>query len=152
MDDGLLVGLVITFMALAAGLATLFAALRYRTKVLEFRHAERLAMIERGLVPSPEMSGVDVDPPGLPHEAAVRGRSLSLGIIVVGFGCALMFLVGIAGGAPESGIGLGGAVAILGVAFIVRSVLVRQRFPEPARRQPAMTPPPGTPLTPSDPS
>jgi hypothetical protein len=129
MVDGTLVGLAITFMALVAGLSVIFAALRYRTKMLELRHAERLAMIERGLVPPPEMSGLDVEPSGRSQEAVVRGRSMSLGIIVVGFGLALAFLVGIAGGSFESGIGVGGAIAILGGAFIVRSLVVRQHQP-----------------------
>lgn len=151
MVDGALVGLVITFMALVAGLAVIFAALRYRTKVLELRHAERLAMIERGLVPSPEMSGLDVDPSGRSPEAVVRGRSMSLGIIVVGFGLALMFLVGIAGGSIESGIGVGGAIAILGGAFIVRSLVVRQHRPMTTHPQRPAPPHVGGP-TPPDPA
>jgi len=152
MDDGLLVGLSITFMALASGLIVIFAALRYRTKVLELRHTERLAMIERGLMPSPEISGLDVERPHQPREAVVRGRSMSLGIVVVGFGFALMFLVGIAGGALDVGIGLGGAVAILGTAFIVRSLLAGPPSPPSYPRQPPTAPPPGTPAAPSDPS
>lgn len=154
MDDGLLVGLVITFMGLAAGLAVIFFALRYRTKVLELRHAERLAMIERGLVPSPEMSGFDVASPGVSQEATVRGRSMSLGIIVVGFGLALTFLVGIAGGSFEAGIGIGGAIAILGVAFIVRSLVVRQSLPPAVPPRPPVPThhPAVNPSTPHDPS
>lgn len=152
MDDGLLVGLVITFMTLAAGLTVIFAALRYRTKVLELRHAERLAMIERGLMPSPEMSGLDLEAPGPPQEAVVRGRSMSLGIIVVGLGIALTFLVGIAGGSLEAGIGLGGAIAILGGAFIVRSLVVGQsQLVAPSRPHRPATPP-VVPSSPSDPS
>lgn len=152
MDDGLLVGLVITFMTLVAGLTVIFAALRYRTKVLELRHAERLAMIERGLVPSPEMSGLDVEPSGRSQEAVVRGRSMSLGIIVVGLGLALTFLVGIAGGSIEAGIGVGGAIAILGGAFIVRSLVVRQHYPMTSHHPQRPVPPPVGGPTPPDPA
>jgi hypothetical protein len=152
MDEGFVVGMVVTFMVLAAGLTVIFAALRYRTKVLELRHAERLAMIERGLLPSPEMSGLDFEGPGPPQDAVVRGRSMSLGIVVVGFGIALTFLVGIAGGSLEAGIGLGGAIAILGGAFIVRSLVVHQPPPPPSSRPRPPAPPPVMPSTPSGPS
>jgi hypothetical protein len=36
-----------------------------------------------------------------------------------------MMIVSIAGGAPEAGVGVGGAIVILGLAFIVRSLVVR---------------------------
>jgi len=35
----------------------------------------------------------------------------------------------VAGESPEAGIGTGGAIAILGAAFIVRSILVRPDVP-----------------------
>ena len=47
---------------------------------------------------------------------------------MVGLGLAMMTIISIAGESPESGIGVGGAIAILGAAFIVRSMVVR---PEP---------------------
>ena len=74
-------------------------------------------MIERCLMP--------------PVEPVRRGstRALSLGIIVVGFGLALATIVSVAGGAPEAGIGVGGAIVILGLAFIVRSLVVRTPDP-----------------------
>ncbi len=141
MDDGLLVGLVITFMALAAGLIVIFAALRYRTKVLELRHAERLALIERGLAPSPEISGLGFDGPSPVSATTVRSRSMSVGIVIVGLGLALICLIGIAGESLATGIGIGGATVVLGGAFIVRSLVVPPV--EPSRA--AGLPPPGTP-------
>jgi hypothetical protein len=41
----------------------------------------------------------------------------------MGIGAALWFLITFAGGAPETGFGLGGAVAVLGIAFYVNSQL-----------------------------
>ena len=74
--------------------------------------------------------------------AAPSSRSLSIGIIVVGLGLALMTIISVAGESPEVGIGIGGAIAILGGAFIVRSLLVR---PEASlTRSTAITPPPPT--------
>ena len=37
-----------------------------------------------------------------------------------------MTIISVAGESPESGIGIGGAIAILGGAFIVRSMVVRR--------------------------
>jgi hypothetical protein len=66
-----------------------------------------------------------------------------MGIIVVGLGLALMTIISVAGESPEVGIGVGGAIAIIGGAFIVRSMLVR---PEGSvMRSTAMTPPPPPP-------
>jgi hypothetical protein len=87
-------------------------------------------MIDKGMVPPPEF-----EPPA---GAGLKQRSLSFGIVVVGLGFALMFVIGIAGGALDTGLGIGGAVAILGIAFIVRSIYA----PPPARSWP---PAPGRP-------
>jgi hypothetical protein len=117
-----------------AGVFIVYLGLRQRSQQLEMRHRERMAMIERGQIPLSDASG------GL-HARRMNGavppssRSLSLGIVVVGLGLALMTIISIAGESPEVGIGVGGAIAILGAAFIVRSVLV----PPP---QAASVPPP----------
>lgn len=128
---------LISLGTLIAGVVVIVAGLRYRAQMRELRHRERLAMIERGIVPPSDFD---------PHAAYSRGlkqRSLSFGIIVVGLGFALMFLIGIAGGALESGVGVGGAVAILGIAFIVRSIYAAP--PPPPDRPESLvplTPPP----------
>ena len=114
--------LVLPLAVILAGVVVLVAALRHRAKMLELVHKERVAMIERGIVP-PELGPGGYDTQRLAHASGRRSRSFSLGIIVVGVGFAFMTLIGIAGGAPESAIGIGGAIAILGAAFIVRSLL-----------------------------
>ena len=106
---------IISVGALLSGVAVMVAGLNYRVRIRELRQKERLAMIERGLLPAPEFE------PGAAPVASQR--SLSLGIIVVGLGLGLIVLIGIAGGALDVGLGVGGAIAILGAAFIVRDVL-----------------------------
>ena len=107
-----------------SGVFIVFMGLRQRSQQLEMRHRERMAMIERGQIPLTEPSGTGSYPAHRPDPSAVRSsRSLSLGIIVVGIGLALMTIIGIAGDSIEIGIGVGGAVAILGGAFIVRSLV-----------------------------
>ncbi len=106
------------------GVFIVFMGLRQRSQQLEMRHRERMAMIERGQIPLAEPSGTSSYPQRLDPGAARSSRSLSLGIIVVGLGLAIMTIIGIAGDSAEVGIGVGGAIAILGGAFIVRSLVV----------------------------
>jgi hypothetical protein len=102
-----------------AGVFLIFLAMRGRSEALERQHRERMAMIERGHIPSPE-----------PHGRSGRSsRSLSLGIIVVGLGLALMTIIGVAADTPSVGVGVGGAIVILGASFIVRSLVVKPDLP-----------------------
>ena len=112
-----------------AGVFIIFLGLRQRSLQLEMQHRERMAMIERGQIPL-----TDVDTAMHVRRVSVSGpasRSLSFGIVIVGLGLAMMTIIGIAGESPESGIGIGGAIAILGGAFIVRSIVVREEPPQP---------------------
>lgn len=150
MASGELLAVLLSLTALLGGVVIILAGLRYRAHVKELRHKERLAMIEKGIVPPPTAE---------PHEIYSRGlkqRSLSFGIIVVGLGLALMVLIGVAGGASDTGVGVGGSIAILGVAFIVRSLfaappqpLAPPRWPDPPPFPPSAPPfPPAAPPSP----
>jgi hypothetical protein len=112
-----------------AGVFLIFLAMRGRSEALERLHRERMAMIERGHIPLAE-----------PQVSRASNRSLSLGIIVVGLGLALMVIISVAGGAPDSGIGIGGAIVIVGAAFIVRSLVVRPELPPQPPRIPPSPP------------
>ncbi len=110
-------------LAMFSGVFIVWQGLRQRSYQLEMRHRERMAMIERGQIP------LDDGPPHLPRlagrSAVASSRSLSFGIIIVGVGLALMTIISIAGDSAEVGVGVGGAVAVIGAAFIVRSVVVK---------------------------
>ncbi len=137
--------LILPIAGLIAGVVVLMAALRHRAKTLELVHRERVAMIERGIVPP------EIGPGGYEQRqaAGTRTRSFSLGIIVVGLGFAFMTLIGIAAQAPNEAIGIGGAIVILGAAFIVRSLVAAQPG-EPMPRPPAFRAPAPSSLTRSD--
>ena len=96
-------------------------------------------MIERGIMP-PELNPILAESQRVRDGGAARGRSFSVGIIVVGFGLALMTVIAVAGGDVTTGIGIGGAIAILGGAFIVRSVLTSSAEPLPPAARPARPP------------
>ena len=104
------------------GVFIIFLGLRQRSLQLEMRHRERMAMIERGQIPLSEPSG---GPPPRRIAPAQSSRSLSAGIITVGVGLALMTIISVAGESPEVGVGVGGSVAVLGAAFIVRSLVAK---------------------------
>jgi hypothetical protein len=119
---------IVFVLAMFGGIFIVYLGLRQRTHQLEMQHRERMAMIERGQIPL-----VDPSPLHVRRVAAVgSSRSLSVGIITIGLGLAMMTIIGVAADAPSVGIGIGGAITILGIAFIVRSVLVRSNAPAPA--------------------
>jgi len=117
---------VVFIFGMFGGVFIIFLGLKQRSQHLEMQHRERMAMIERGQIPlqDPEALHVRRVPAVGPSS-----RYLSLGIIVVGLGLALATIISIAGESPEVGIGVGGAIAIIGGAFIVRSILVQPNAP-----------------------
>lgn len=125
-----------------------------RSRVRELEIRERIAMIERGLVPAPE-----VDPRGFERAMArhdtvllhTPARFRGAGIIVMGLGMGLMLLIGFAGGEPGAAIGVGGAIVILGFAFFLNSLFDsgRDRDLPPIGRYPSPPPPPVPPASPA---
>lgn len=123
--------LLLPLTLIVGGFAVVAFGMHQRGKALDLAHRERLAMIERGLVPPPE-----VDPERFELLAGVapagpatrtQSRSLSVGIVVVGLGLGLMLVIGVAAETPSVGIGLGGAVVVLGVAFVVNALVTGRR-------------------------
>jgi hypothetical protein len=140
--------IVVFSLLIVAGLAVMWMAMTSRRQIREMEHRERLAMIERGLAPPPEL-----DPIGF--EAATHrpvpdrrvSRSHTAGIMMMGIGFAFMFLVAFAGGAPEVGVGVGAACAVLGAAFFANGFLLRRMLP-PAPPPPVRRPDPRAPFPP----
>lgn len=108
-----------------------------RARVRELQIRERIAMIEKGLVPPPE-----VDPPGFEramqrydqasplrpiHPSANRHRRA--GITLVGIGLGLMLLISVAGGDSAAGVGVGGFLAVLGGAFLLNAAFEARQIP-----------------------
>ena len=136
MDD---VQLAWPFMIPIVGTICTFAFLivltmnRSRLRELEIR--ERIAMIERGLVPPPE-----VDPRGFDRAMLLMadrkryrspGRHRRAGVTMMGVGFGLMMLIGVAGGSMSEGIGIGGFFVIIGIAFFINSLFDNPREAEP---------------------
>jgi peptidoglycan/LPS O-acetylase OafA/YrhL len=131
---------------IAGGVFVIVSAMKYRAKILEMAHRERLALIERGLKPAGPLVALESNRP-----RARSSRMMSGGIVIVGFGLALALMIGFTSGQPEIAVGIGGAVAILGAAFIVTAYVRYQEPSEPApewkptRRFESSDPPPPPP-------
>lgn len=106
-----------------AGVFIVYMGVRQHSHQLELRHKERMALIERGLLPAAEPLYGAGRGPG--NRGVAQARAMSLGIVIVALGLGLMTIISIAGGAPETGVGVGGGIAIIGAAFIVNSLVSR---------------------------
>jgi hypothetical protein len=105
-----------------------------RGRLRELAHKERLAMIERGLAPPPE-----VDPARFeqamgqqPWDAEVASRAARyrrMGVSVMGLGAGLFMMIAFAGQAPSMAFGVGGALFVLGIALYINSHLEMRNIP-----------------------
>ena len=129
--------------------------LRARVRELEIR--ERIAMIERGLVPSPEADPTGFERAMARHDRAsvlrrAPSRSRGAGVVIMGLGLALVMLIGFAGGEPGVAVGVGGALVILGLAFFLNSLMSSEPDAQlPERFAPPPPPPPGASSAPTQP-
>lgn len=122
-------GLFIPVIAIVGGLIIAGLAIHHKAKLKELAYRERIAMIEKGLVPSPESDPARFDralgnlvAPTDPAVAASRHRAA--GIITIGAGLAVMMLLYFVTGDDRLAFGVGGATILLGLAFIVTSIVV----------------------------
>lgn len=134
------VALIVLTMMILAGLGVLWMAMSNRRALREMEHRERLAMIQRGLMPAPEVDPLGFEtatasPLDLQSPRAERWRTA--GIMSIGLGLAMMMLLTFTAAAPAAGIGVGGAFAILGGTLLYnatqmnRSEVARSRRPSP---------------------
>ena len=137
---------------IVAGAALIIAAMANRRRVREMEHRERLAMIERGLMPAPRATRPPSRRPQGSrrplHEPGERYRTA--GVLMIGLGLALMLIIGITASQASVGIGIGGGWAVVGAASLFNYFLISRRAERRARRQnwtapirKAPEPPPG---------
>ena len=118
--------LFVMTLLILAGVCVLWMAMANRRRFREMEHRERLALIERGLIPSPELNpGKFEVQAGLKPvaESPSAARTRSAGVMMIGLGLALMLLITFVADAAHVGVGVGGAFALLGAAFFVNSLL-----------------------------
>ena len=128
-------------------------ALHHHAQLKQLAYRERIAMIERGLTPPPEVDPQTfertvgatrrVPAAGLYGSSqTTRYRSAGITVLAIGLGC--LMIITFAAEAPAAGVGVGGAIMVLGAALLLNAYLGRydQPFPAPPPRQPAPPPPP----------
>jgi hypothetical protein len=120
---------IVSALLFMSGLAVIWMAMQSRRQIREMEHRERLAMIERGLVPGMEFESGALDrqfTPARAPESRGASRARTGGVTLISLGLALMFMLTFAAGQPEVGIGVGGAFALVGAGFYVNSVLINK--------------------------
>jgi hypothetical protein len=129
--------LAVTIIALIvlSGVGLMVAAMMNRRRFRELEHRERLAMIERGLAPSPESdpAGFEARMGGAPHDTGTRYRTA--GVLMIGLGLGLLVLLTFAAHEPMVGIGIGGGWAVLGAASLYNYFLIAKRHAAPSERR-----------------
>ncbi|HZT76347.1 MAG TPA: DUF6249 domain-containing protein [Vicinamibacterales bacterium] len=135
MDDVLspaIVGMLIPIVAIIGGIAVVIVSIINKSRLRELEIRERIAMIERGMVPAPES-----DPKGFDHaitrlEQVQRIRQLQshtgnrhrrAGVTLMGVGFGLMVLISLAGHEDTStAVGVGGFLVVMGLAFFINAL------------------------------
>jgi hypothetical protein len=149
------VWVLVPIVAIIGGIASAIAATFAKARVRELEIRERIALIEKGIVPPPE-----VDPQGFDrgidrydslrawprgYATASAGRHRRAGITLLGVGFGLMVLIGFSG-SPDEGFAVGGFICVLGVAFLINSFFESRPAPS---APPNPTAPPGSPAPPA---
>jgi hypothetical protein len=123
-DEVFILTLVMFSLLVTAGVIVVVMGMYQGMRMQAMQHRERLAMIEKGLAPSPATDPDAFDRWRRPQRP--RTAATTLGVVIVALGLALGLIIGSAAGEPDIGLGVGGAIAILGGAFIVIGELQRK--------------------------
>ncbi len=152
MNDFFVLVMAIPLVIIIGGLIMGAMALHHHAQLKQLAYRERIAMIERGLVPPPE-----VDPNQFErtmsqassiHDVELYGSNPSVryrsgGVLLIGIGLGVLLIVSFAGEAPGAGVGVGGAIMVVGAALLLNAYMMRNDRPLPV-------PPPREPAPPKD--
>lgn len=118
-----------------SGIALIGMMMRARQRLQELAIRERIALIERGLVPSPE-----TDPAGFEKLMSTRrtssrsgARYQTAGVLIMGVGVGFTVLLAFAAQQVGVGVGVGGAIAIVGLATFINGSLLAGEPPAETR-------------------
>lgn len=127
---------ILLLAVLAAGLGMAWLAVRGKQRLRELAYEERIAMIEKGLMPSPESDPAGFEAMLAPRQLSAKALSYrTAGIVLTGFGLAftvLLFFVvpdirGIA-------LGVGGSLTVFGLTILANGLLLASDEAESNRR------------------
>jgi uncharacterized protein DUF6249 len=147
-DWNVMIWALIPIVAIIGVMVTAIVSTINKARIRELQIRERIAMIERGLVPAPEL-----DPHGFDRvmtrieridrfRASTPSRHRRAGIIIMGVGFGMMVLLGFVEGTSNEALGVGGFLVVLGLAFFISSLSDRQSLPPESS---SSAPPPASP-------
>lgn len=121
---------LIPVVAIAGWILISLYGMYLRSRRREMAHHERLAMIERGIAPPPEVDPAKFEQiTGLDDELSVvarhdlrAGRSRRAGVVLMGVGMGVGWLLAFTA-SSRVGLGVGGMIFILGLAFFLSAAL-----------------------------
>ena len=123
------------------GVGLIAYAITGRQRMRELMMRERIALIEKGLAPPPEVNPARFEqaanrpaPFVVHYGLAARGaRYRSAGVMVMGFGAALLLLLTVTAGF-EIALGVGGGFIVIGAALFLNGIMwSREKVPTPTQ-------------------
>ena len=126
-DVGGILAVSLPLILLVVGAAVTVIALRGRQRLKELAVQERIAMIEKGLVPSPESNPAGFESAMARRPISDRAlRYRSAGLVLTGMGMALMILLlfVMPGAVRGVAVGVGGAMTVLGLTILGNGLLL----------------------------
>lgn len=145
--DAAVIGVFIPIVAIVGGFAVAIAGIVSRSRVRQLEIRERIAMIERGMVPAPETDPRGFDRAMSRMERGHRrgpGRHRRVGIILLAVGFGFIVLIGVAADELRDAIGIGGMLIMIGLGFLALSYFEDGRSQEPPPSS-GQVPPPNPP-------
>ncbi len=125
------IAVLIPIVAILGGIAIVVVSIVSKARLRELEIKERIAMIERGLVPAPEadprgfdraLSSLDRAQRIQQWQGGAASRHRRAGITLMGVGFGLMVLISFAGESPSSAFGVGGFLVVIGLAFFINAL------------------------------
>ena len=118
-------GWIIPVVAITAWAVMMVYRMHIAGRMREQAHRERLAMIEKGLVPPPDTDSKRLDAMMDWHPSTVLGSSQAehsrrTGITLIGVGVGLSLMLYVLGTGRVSGAGV--LLVVLGIAFLVNAI------------------------------
>ena len=139
---------LIPIVAIVGGILAGMVATVTKGRVRELEIRERIAMIERGMVPPPESDPEGFDrrmhSVGIIQREHVAPRHRSAGVVLIAVGLGMMVLLTYAGDVPRQGLGIGGFIVILGLGFFVNSLFAPRPTLPPRSNEPPAPPSSGS--------
>ena len=117
------------------GIGLIAVLLRGHQRLRELAVQERIAMIERGLVPPPEADPAAFDRLLNSRRPVSRtgARFRSAGLMIMGVGAAMTILLAFVPRLPLLGFGVGGAITVIGLTAFLQGWLLSADTPDAPR-------------------